>query len=326
VQSSITIRSRSGLGTVLATLVVTALLLSAVLIDTSVRGWVYATFSSVFGPGKPGRTFTDNLAAQLKAMDRPQALTMYAVLVLAGGLSVTTIGCFLRAYRFRFVPERQVVERQEMWLFTPVWVLIWVVLALPLWKLGKGQAWVWDWAWPTVVMLAGPAVLLALAWVLAPDLAGRAVFVRKVRRRVPLWPAAAVVLALALWLTAWVVAKWTGWWPVIRVTVPKGVAWAALLPPMPLIVLWALVPQVLRVNLFVPGFRKRVPFARVKRMEIQAAGEGGAGGIGGTMLVLTLANDFTWTINRGSPRRLQRLGSVLSRVVGLERRDLMTWA
>jgi hypothetical protein len=34
----------------------------------------------------------------------------------------------------------------------------------------------------------------------------------------------------------------------------------------------------------------------------------------------------TWIVSRGSPKRLQRLGSVLSRILGLERRDLVTWS
>jgi len=55
-------------------------------------------------------------------------------------------------------------------------------------------------------------------------------------------------------------------------------------------------------------------------MEIQNSGEGS------TVLVLVLANGSHWTIQSGRVKRLQRIGAVLSRMVGLERRDFVTWA
>jgi hypothetical protein len=74
------------------------------------------------------------------------------------------------------------------------------------------------------------------------------------------------------------------------------------------------------IDLYIPGFKKRIPCSRVKRLEIQSGAEGG------TSLVLTFRDERAWTIARGRQKRLQRIGSVAGRAMGLQRRDLLTWS
>lgn len=101
------------------------------------------------------------------------------------------------------------------------------------------------------------------------------------------------------------------------------VLWIALSGGLALLLLWTLWKRLrpwLGRSLFLPGFRRRLPFSKVKRLEIQDSGEGA------TILVLILANGSAWTLQGGRLKRLQRLGAVLARRLGLERRDFVTWA
>jgi len=79
-------------------------------------------------------------------------------------------------------------------------------------------------------------------------------------------------------------------------------------------------PKIARRDLYIPGFKRQVALRRIKRMEVQAGAEGG------TALVVTFCDDWTWTIACGSPKRLERVGGALGRVIGLARRDLVTWS
>jgi hypothetical protein len=102
--------------------------------------------------------------------------------------------------------------------------------------------------------------------------------------------------------------------PVLWIALSGGIAYAVIWA------LWRRLERWLGRSLFVPGWRRRVPFSKIKRMEIQNSGEGA------TVLVLVLANGSAWTIQSGRVKRLQRVGAVLSRRLGLERRDFVTWA
>lgn len=102
--------------------------------------------------------------------------------------------------------------------------------------------------------------------------------------------------------------------PALWVTLSGAFSWLLLW------VLWRRLRPWLGSSLHVPGFRRHVPFSRIKRMEIQNSGEGS------TVLVLVLASGAAWTIQAGRVKRLQRLAAVLSRRLGLERRDFITWS
>jgi hypothetical protein len=101
------------------------------------------------------------------------------------------------------------------------------------------------------------------------------------------------------------------------------VLWIALSGSLAFLLLWTLWKRLrpwLGRSLFLPGFRRRLPFSKVNRLEIQNSGEGR------TVLVLILANGSAWTVQGGRVKRLQRIGAILSRRLGLERRDFATWA
>jgi len=129
---------------------------------------------------------------------------------------------------------------------------------------------------------------------------------------VPVWAAVWAALALLIYLivgTRVVVF----WW------IPLRLLLAVVIPLVILVPARIYAPKPVLRNLFIPGFRRQVALARIKRMEVQAGPEGG------TTLVITFGDDWTWTIAQGSPKRLERLGGALGRVIGLTRRDLVTW-
>ena len=69
---------------------------------------------------------------------------------------------------------------------------------------------------------------------------------------------------------------------------------------------------------FIAGCKKQVAFTRIKRMEVQAGAEGG------TALVITFRDDWTWMICEGSPKRLQRVGGA-GPLDWVATKGLVTW-
>jgi len=129
----------------------------------------------------------------------------------------------------------------------------------------------------------------------------------------PAWAGVWIALGVILYLivgTRVMVFHWIPLWALL----------AAVIPPVTLVPARIYAPKLVRRDLCIPGFKRQVALARIKRIEVQAAAEGG------TALVVTFCDDWTWTIAQGSPKRLQRIGSALGRTIGLARRDLVTWA
>jgi hypothetical protein len=259
VKNHVTTVSRSPLGLFIALLLVTTFLL-LVGLHLATAGSFFDKIKAALGNVQPPKTALDALSDQIKKFERPQVLAMYGALILAGAGVVTFLGCFIRTYRFRFMPRARCLERQALWLYIPSWAL----LGLPLLLLVMGL----------LRPLAAPLLKAPLGTWLFP----------------------------ALWLA-------------LSIGVTAGL----------LVTLRYLLARYLDFSLFIPGGRKRIPFSQVNRIEIRQTGEGP------TVLALTLKGaavgvQRTWIVSRGSPKRLQRLGSVLSRILGLERRDLVTWS
>ncbi len=132
-----------------------------------------------------------------------------------------------------------------------------------------------------------------------------------------------VVLLCDQWLIGWLLPAG------INREVPLA------LGPLLFIPVWLMVTLVITIGLFsatrrllqpylmwdvhIPGRRIEISFSQVQHIEVESTGEGAA------MLVLNLNGQRRWAICKGGVRRLQRLGSVVSRMVGLERRDFVTW-
>ena len=269
----------------------------------------------------------DSISLQLKKYPHQDMLVAYGAAIFLGFAVSGILGRWIRSYRFRLLTRAKggapaggvggetVVECREMWLFIYVWQLIWLGMA------GFFALVLWNRPWTTVsagliLAVAGPAALFWLAWALFPDAMARTFRVPWIGgwRRIPWWAPAWVVLAVLLPVVGWLARLR------FSVDVPSWLLPAGVVPAVPLVLLWLFVPRVAGFRLYVPGFRWRVPAARVKRLEIQTSGEGAA------ELVMTLRDERTWTLGRGTARRLQRVGGTLGRALGLERRDLVTWA
>ena len=130
---------------------------------------------------------------------------------------------------------------------------------------------------------------------------------------IPAWAAVWIGLAVVLYLIVGTRVM-VFWW------LPLWVLLAVVIPLVTLVPAWIYVPKLVRRDWFIPGLKRQVALARIKRMEVQAGAEGGAA------LVVTFCDDWTWTIAQGSPKRLERIGGALGRVIGLARRDLVTWS
>lgn len=150
-------------------------------------------------------------------------------------------------------------------------------------------------------LLVGYGVSILVGFALSGVIGG---LIRSYRFSVVRAKAGAVIERRSLWafipLTA-IRRFWRRVWTIIPVSSMRNL-------PIPLF------------DLYIPGLARRVPVSRIKRLEIQSDGEGA------TALVAVFRDESAWTLSRGRTKRLQRLGSVLSRAMGMERRDLLTWS
>ena len=266
-----------------------------------------------------GRDFSQALGTHFRTFSRVELITYYGFAILVGFMLQGVLGRVIRSYRFSFLARQGVIVRQGLWLFMPAWTAAWLLLTLLSFLLVGWSHTVMLWVplWlPAALGGAGVAWWVAWAW-LPEFLEGKIVYLplRFTVLRLPVWTLAVPALAVALAL----VALALGMRQMLPIALPWCVLLAAVVPPVLLLPAWLLKPAWVKRALFIPGLRRQVPFGRIKRMEVQSGAEGG------TALVLTFRDDWTWTIARGTPQRLQRLGAAVGRVAGLHRRDLVTW-
>jgi hypothetical protein len=262
VNTTITLRASSRLGTFFALALVVAVLIVAGLYLLTDGGFFTALRDSL-ARLSPAQSAVQAVQDALRKYDRPHLLTGFALLIVGGAAAVGLLGSFIRTNEYRFVAGADFVEKRGLWLHLPLCVLAWAALTALLMLCDK-----WAIASATRVLL-GQSVSDKLGGFLLT----------------PLWIAISGAMA---WLVLWT-------------------SWQRLRP-------W------LDRSLCVPGLRRAVPFTRIRRLEIRNTSEGA------TVLVLILANGAAWTIQTGRVQRLQRLAVVLSRRLGLERRDFVTWA
>jgi hypothetical protein len=96
------------------------------------NGSIVATLQSFLGDSSAFRTYLASAGDKLKAMERPQLLTYYGLMIVAGAIVAAAIGGFIRSYQFRFLPHQQRIERRALWLFLPARFLLWIALFLLL--------------------------------------------------------------------------------------------------------------------------------------------------------------------------------------------------
>jgi hypothetical protein len=261
------------------------------------------------------KEMTAAISDRFKKYERPQLLAYYGIAIAAGFLAAGWIGAVIRSYRFSFYPGQGVIERQAMWFFIPAWLLAWIVLALIVFLftgttrtltihvpvsflialLVPAAVWAWfaDWAWDKV--------RLPLKW-----------WPVRVYKWVIVWLSGALVILLLR-----IIVRQDYMLPL---PTPLWLILILLMPPAIIVPGFIFLPEIARRKLFIPGLSRQIPASRIKRLEVQPRAEGG------TILVLTFADERSWTICTSSPRKLQRLGGVLGRLLGLERRDLVTWS
>jgi hypothetical protein len=262
VKTTITTRARSPIGTFLALALVAATLVIAGLYLIT-DGRFFTRLSEIFANLAAARSLTQGIQDNLKKYDRPQLITVYALMIVGGAAAVGVIGSFIRTNQYRFLAGEAGIEKRGLWLYLPLCAIAWALLT-------------------GLVMLCDKWLVTGIM----RGLFGQGIYDR---------------------ISGWIIPFL---WPAVSGAIAWGLLWT----------LWRRVERYLDRSLFVPGLRRRVPYTKVKRMEIQNSGEGS------TVLVLVLANGATWTIQTGRLKRLQRLGALLSRRLGLERRDLVTWA
>ncbi|HEY4328678.1 MAG TPA: hypothetical protein VGN88_02995 [Phycisphaerae bacterium] len=133
---------------------------------------------------------------------------------------------------------------------------------------------------------------------------------------IPVWFLGWVVMALVILLITGTSATI----PLLHLAVPLWILLAMIIPAAVIAAGWKFLPRITRRILYIPGMRRRQSFQHIKRIDLQTAGDGG------TSLVVTFKGESSWTVSRGSVKRLQRVGNALSRVTGLQRQDLATWS
>jgi hypothetical protein len=323
----ITTSARSGLGQAMALAIVAIPLIIIGLYlalgdvaagDTfKMQGVINTVFSSE-NMQETGRVFSENLSAHFRRFGRVELIVYYGLAIFFGFAIQGLLGRFLRSYRFAFLPREGVIERRAMWLLVPGWLGVWAMVAVLLYLIVNTSVTIKIWVQFWVLFgVFGAGVAAWMFWAWAPGLlAGRSVRVPRWNVRISLWLLVLPALLLVMSLVGWA----CGWHVALGIPVPvRGLA-AVGGATVCAAVVWIYVPWLGRRNWFVPGFRKRVAWERIKRMEVQGAAEGG------TELVITFGDDWTWVICRSAPRQLQRVGGALGRVMGLARRDLVTWS
>lgn len=287
--------------------------------DTSrMQGIINSVFSSE-KYREAGRQFSQYLVDHFKNYTRLELLVYYGIAIFAAFVLQRSLSRFLRSYRFVFYRSRGILERRALWLVIPLWLAAWILFAFFSFLIFQTTLSITLWfpLWLVLGILAA-LVAAALGYSWFPDqmcdvLCRFTLF----KRSFYLPVAVAIIPGAALLLILFGLSAGFTW--KIGIPFPIRLLLALFCPLAVLLPCWLYAPELLRRSLCVPGMKKRVPFSQVKRLEIITEAEGG------TSLIVTLGNGWSWTIKRGSIRVLQRAGTVLACTLGLSRRDLVTW-
>ena len=166
------------------------------------------------------RVLSDSVSTHFRRFGRVELLVYYGLAIFFGFVIQGILGRFLRSYRFEFLPREGVVERREMWLFTPGWAGVWVATALLMYLVVNTTV-TWTIRLPVwgLFGVVGAGIAGWILWAWAPGvLEGKSLRVRRWKVRISLWLLVLPALAVALM----VVGAACGWHARVGIAGPCG--------------------------------------------------------------------------------------------------------